>query len=446
MLDGRRPSQKRRSALWASRKLVDGRTAARDARKVLNDGRNQRGPHALDRVRDMTAAADLVFVTNIPTPYRTAFFNKLGEVCDERGIRFHVLYCARTEPRRSWLFNPDENAYSYEFLRGWSPTIGGVTFPINPGILGRLASLAPQVVVHAGSWNMPTNLLALTGNRPGGGRLFWSEGHSGAVIHAAGPIAAIRRRVLSGYDGFVIPNSASRDWIQAQLPQANRCHILPNTVDEEFYRRRGDDERPEARRALNLHINERVIVQVGYLEELKGALELAQAFADAPPELRKGARLVFVGGGTQSKDIGQIARSLSGVGTIQLTGDLPGRDVRRWLMAADIFALNTKRDRNPLTPVEASFASLPLLLSSFAGNVAELVEERVTGFVIPDPLVPTSQLQMFLRTSADEIRRMGVNARLNVDAHFTRRYAAETFLDGLSESLVSISPEQSSLQ
>jgi glycosyltransferase involved in cell wall biosynthesis len=100
-------------------------------------------------------------------------------------------------------------------------------------------------------------------------------------------------------------------------------------------------------------------------------------------------------------------------------------------MAADVFALNTKSDPNPLTPIEASFAGLPLLLSSRAGNAAELVREGVTGLTIKDPFEPAPELAEILSLPLGDIRTMGAHARANAEAKFTRRAAAEAFLSSV---------------
>ena len=42
----------------------------------------------------------LVILTNIPTPYRTAFFDALAAQAALAGKPFHVLYCAKTVHRR----------------------------------------------------------------------------------------------------------------------------------------------------------------------------------------------------------------------------------------------------------------------------------------------------------------------------------------------------------
>lgn len=377
--------------------------------------------------------ADLVFVTNIPTPYRTAFFNTLAMACEAEGLGLAVLYCARTEPRRDWDFHPDENRYKFSFPAGIAPTVRDVTLPINPGVNLNLAALKPRVVIHAGAWNMPSNLISLFGPRGDRAtRLFWSEGHADAVRNAEGPVARLRRRVLQRFDGFVVPNGKSAAWLAHEGLGDRPVHVLPNTVDEQFYSidRSMHQPRIDARAALGIGQEERVLVQVAALVARKGPVELATAFAQLPKAVRHNARLVFVGEGELRGQVAAIGEGLD-AGSITITGNIQRDGVRQWLSAADGFALNTRVDPNPLSPLEASFAGLPLLLSRRAGNFEEIVGELATGFAIDDPASPDRALADFFAAPADMLAACGARAQANAHAHFTRAAIARALLVSL---------------
>lgn len=378
-------------------------------------------------------SADIVFVTNIPTPYRTAFFNVLSDACIERGRRLAVLYCARTEPRRDWDFHRAENQYPYAFLPGVAPTVRNITLPVNLTINARLAALSPKIVVHAGAWVMPTNIVSLFGSRRDTAtRLFWSEGHADAVRNSSGPIAAFRHKVLGRFDGFVVPNRKSAAWLSHEGAGNRPVHFLPNTVDEAFYTldRSTRDVRAAARAALGIAAHERVVVQVAALVPRKGPVELAQAFARLPEQMRATARLVFVGDGELRGQVEAIGTTL-GNDRITVTGNIKREGVRSWLAAANAFALNTRVDPNPLSPIEASFAGLPLLLSRRAGNFDEMVGSLGTGFAIDDCSHPDAALEALFSRPADQLENLGRAAQSNATLHFTRGAIVSALLDSL---------------
>ena len=354
----------------------------------------------------------LVVLTNIPTPYRTAFFDALAEEAACAGKRFHVLYCAKTEPGRHWPYEPAKMKHAHTVLRGFHPSLTGIHAHLNPGVLAELNLLKPDTLLIAGSWNTPTMLTAgLNIYSPAPRRFFWSEGHADAALHKSGLIAWLRRRVYRTFDGFAVPNVKSAEWAIAQAGSPRPIVTLPNAIDAAFFKRPSGDTRSQARTKLGLPEKGRVLVQVSALTERKGVLPLAKSFLGLAAVERAGARLLFVGEGEQRSALESLAASSAG--TIRLLGQLPPEEVRQALWAADAFVLNTRLDPNPLSAIEASAAGLPIVMSAAAGNVGEIVEAPDAGFVIRDPADPTETLRAVLSSSDEQLAAMGTRAALN---------------------------------
>lgn len=359
----------------------------------------------------------LVILTNIPTPYRTAFFDALAEEMARVGRRVHVLYCAKTEPRRHWPYDPAKMKHAHTVLRGFHPAVAGLHAHLNPGVLAELNLLKPDTMIIAGSWNTPTMLIAgLNIYSPAPRRFFWSEGHAGAVMYQSGLIAWVRRRIYRTFDGFAVPNSKSAAWALAQVGSPRSVITLPNAIDAGFFARRSPSVRLEARKALGLDGQGRLLVQVSALTGPKGVLELAQAFLNLGDHERAGARLIFVGDGTHRAALEALA--VQSAGAIHVLGQRPPESVRQVLWAADGFVLNTFFDRNPISVLEAAAAGLPLIMSSFAGSVREVIEEPQTGFVIRDPSNPTEALRSVLSASDVQLAEMGARAAALARAKF----------------------------
>ncbi len=354
----------------------------------------------------------LVVLTNIPTPYRTAFFDALAEAAACAGKRFHVLYCAKTEPGRHWPYEPAKMKHAHTVLRGFHPSLTGVHTHLNPGVLAELNRLKPDTLLIAGSWNTPTMLTAgLNIYSPAPRRFFWSEGHADAALHKSGLIAWLRRRVYRTFDGFAVPNSKSAEWAIAQVGSPRPIVTLPNAINAAFFKRPSGDTRSQARARLGLPEKGRVLVQVSALTERKGVLPLAKSFLGLSAVERAEARLLFVGEGEQRSALERVAASSAG--TIRLLGQLPPEEVRQVLWAADAFVLNTRLDPNPLSAIEASAADLPVVMSAAAGNISEIVEAPDAGFVIRDPSDPTEALRAVLAASDEQLAAMGARAALN---------------------------------
>jgi glycosyltransferase involved in cell wall biosynthesis len=351
----------------------------------------------------------LVVLTNIPTPYRTAFFDALAEEAARAGKRFHVLYCAKTEPGRHWPYDASKIRHAHTVLRGFHPSLTGIHAHLNPGVLAELNLLKPDTLLIAGAWNTPTMLIAgLNIYSPHPRRYFWSEGHADAVLHKGGLIAWLRRRMYRTFDGFAVPNAKSAEWALAQAGGPRPVVTLPNAIDAKAFARPSADARAEARRALGLESEGRVLVQVSALTDRKGVLELAQAFLALPSDERRGAKLLFVGDGELRGQLDALA--VESPGAIRVLGQLPPEEVRRVLWAADAFVLNTRLDPNPLSAIEAAAAGLPIAMSAAAGNIREIVEAPNTGFVIRSAADPSDALRAVLSASDTDLGAMGERA------------------------------------
>ena len=368
----------------------------------------------------------LVVLTNIPTPYRTAFFDALAEEAARAGKRFHVLYCAKTEPGRHWPYDASKIRHAHAVLRGFHPSYLGIHAHLNPGVLAELNLLKPDTLILAGSWNTPTMLIAgLNIYSPPPRRFFWSEGHADAVLHKSGLIAWLRRRMYRTFDGFAVPNAKSAEWALAQAGGPRPIVTLPNAIDSQFFAR-PSGARDEARRALGLEGEGRVLVQVSALTERKGVMELAKAFLALPPENRRGAKLVFVGEGELRPQLEALAAESAGA--IRVLGQLPPEEVRRVLWASDAFVLNTRLDPNPLSAIEAAAAGLPVVMSAAAGNIHEVVEDPKTGFVIRDISDPSDALRAVLAASDAQLAEMGTRAIELARTHFDAPAVARSLI------------------
>ena len=351
----------------------------------------------------------LVVLTNIPTPYRTAFFDALAEEAARAGKRLHVLYCAKTEPGRHWPYDPSKMRHAHTVLRGFHPSFAGIHAHLNPGVLAELNLLKPDTLIIAGAWNTPTMLVAgLNIYSPHPRRFFWSEGHADAALHKTGLIAWIRRRIYRTFDGFAVPNAKSSEWALAQAGGPRPIVTLPNAIDAKFFARPSAGVRADSRRALGLEAEGRVLVQVSALTARKGVVELAEKFLALSEAERRGAKLLLVGDGELRGALDALATKSAGA--LRVLGQLPPEEVRRVLWAADAFVLNTRLDPNPLSAIEAAAVGLPVVMSSAAGNIREVVEAPNAGFVIRDPSNPSDALRAVLTASDVELAAMGERA------------------------------------
>jgi len=164
-----------------------------------------------------------------------------------------------------------------------------------------------------------------------------------------------------------------------------------------------------------------VLTMVGRLAPPKDFFTLLKAFKRVEDK----AKLLIVGGGELYSEIQRFVREKGLNGRVILTGER--EDIPEILTASDIFVLATNWEGLPRSIIEAMMVGLPVVATE-VGGVPELVENEVTGFLIP-PRDPDALAEVLQRLIADSElrRRMGQAGREKALKEFTlRRMIKET--------------------
>jgi sugar transferase (PEP-CTERM/EpsH1 system associated) len=162
-----------------------------------------------------------------------------------------------------------------------------------------------------------------------------------------------------------------------------------------------------------------VIGTAGRMQLVKDQTSLAQAFVQAlrqRPDLRPRLRLVMAGDGPLRAEVERLLID-AGVGELAW---LPGerRDVAGWMRGLDCFVLPSLAEGVSNTILEAMASGLPVIATDVGGN-AELVEDGVTGLLVParDAAAMAARI-IELADDAAACRRLGAAGRLAAEQRF----------------------------
>jgi glycosyltransferase involved in cell wall biosynthesis len=149
-----------------------------------------------------------------------------------------------------------------------------------------------------------------------------------------------------------------------------------------------DSERVRAELGLGQNT---VVTMIGRLAPPKDPLTLVAAC-----QLLKGDPVLLLVGDGELR--GAVEHSVSSLGlgrSVLLAGERT--DIPEVLAASDVFVLSSCKEGLPYTVIEAMVAGLPVVASR-VGGVPELVEDGVTGFLVPprDPRALVGALQKVL--------------------------------------------------
>src|SRR5262249_40735169 len=144
------------------------------------------------------------------------------------------------------------------------------------------------------------------------------------------------------------------------------------------------EERAALRARLGLPAGARIVVYTGRLLRGKGLDTLFEAFHRIA--LRDdGVHLLVVGSGAgQSLSVEEDLRTRSREPGLEGRVTFSGRvdAVEDWLRAADVFAFPSVFEALGISLVEAAACGLPAV-GSRAGGIVDVIEEGVTGFLVP---------------------------------------------------------------
>jgi glycosyltransferase involved in cell wall biosynthesis len=154
--------------------------------------------------------------------------------------------------------------------------------------------------------------------------------------------------------------------------------LIPNGIPV------GDFRRPsigpeEWRRKEGFAPTDVLFVCVAGLRPVKNPSLLLESFVQGPASDPR-ARLLFVGGGGLKSDLEQQIDVLDVREKVHLLGRRS--DVAEILNAADVYALSSDWEGNPLSIMEAMAAGKPVI-STAVGGIPELVEDGECGLLVP---------------------------------------------------------------
>jgi glycosyltransferase involved in cell wall biosynthesis len=243
-----------------------------------------------------------------------------------------------------------------------------------------------------------------------------------------GPKVELLRRVQATYvraaDRVIVPSSFVQWYVEGWGADPARVRVVHNAVDDPTAGIAGD--RATVRAALGVGPDERVVLVVARLTVWKGvdtAIAALGQLASAGDGAR--ARLVVLGEGPDRARLEGLVAELP-PGTVTLAGEVPHREVGRWMLAADALALLSGYEGLSHVLLEAMAAGLPVLVSDVGGNRA-LVTHGHDGLIVPygDVAATASALRELL-ADGETARAIRQNARAGAAERTVSRMVEQT--------------------
>lgn len=184
------------------------------------------------------------------------------------------------------------------------------------------------------------------------------------------------RRLLPRASRIVAVSHALGQRVAALGVDPGRIEVVYNGVDPTLFRLR---DRAEARAALGLPADQRIILYVGNVLETKGVLDLAAAFEQVSAR-QPSTSLVIVGDGAARARCEEVARRIGP--RMKLAGGRPLEEIGTWIAACDVLTLPSWNEGTPNVILEA-LACGRRVVATCVGGIPDLIDSDLVGEMVP---------------------------------------------------------------
>ncbi len=225
--------------------------------------------------------------------------------------------------------------------------------------------------------------------------------------------AWIEKTVVEAADRVIAVSGKMRDDILEHFRvDPDRVVVIHNGIDLERY------HRTSRRDALaRLGVREPYVLFVGRITDQKGIFDLL----DAAPALLAGVQVVLCAAAPDTPEIeARLRRSVEGHPGIRWLGEmLPVDDMIQLYSHAAVFCCPSVYEPFGIINLEAMACEIPVVASA-VGGILEVVEDGVTGLLVPprQPRALAAALNLVLG-DRDRAEAMGRAGRARVEQHFS---------------------------
>ena len=316
----------------------------------------------------------VLFLTNIPSPYRVDFFNEIGKYCD-----LTVVFEKRfsTERDNAWKNYSFTNFKGY-FLKGISI---GTDTAISFGAIKFVKDKSFDIIICA-NVSSPTVLIAVRYMQRHKIK-YWVEADGGSPKTGKGFKERLKRKVISNAEGCFSTSKENDKYFLAYGAEENKIFRYPFTslFDKDIFDDvSSDTEKNRLRNELGM-TEKFIVISVGRFSYLngygKGYDVLLKSAQNLPQDIGW-----YIVGGQPTDEFAKLTED-AGLKNIYYIDFKNKEKLKQYYRAADVFVLMTVGEAWGLVINEAMACGLPIITTDKCIAGLELVENGKNGYIIP---------------------------------------------------------------
>ena len=354
----------------------------------------------------------ILFLTTYSSPYRVRFFDELGKQA-EVTVLFSDRKEAQSHRAGSW-FEESQGCFQSVQLEKSMGSIRGKQLCWD--VIGWLKKPWDHIIICG--YSSPTAILAMKYLRmkkiP-----FYLEVDGGVIRPDSGLKYRFKKNLVGGASGWLATGEYTKKYLVHYGADPDRTYTYPFTslMEQDLRSSPASREEKQAlRRKLSME-ESRIILSVGQFIHRKGFDVLLQAAAKLPPDTG-----IYIVGGLPTEEYLQMHREL-GLTNVHFAGFKKKEQLQEYYLASDLFVLPTREDIWGLVINEAMACGLPVVTTDQCVAGLELVENGVSGYIVPAGQAEPLAEKMLAVLRGDPLA-MGAAALKKIRPYTTENMAA----------------------
>lgn len=312
----------------------------------------------------------VLFMTNIPSPYRVDFFNELGKRC-ELTVIFESN--SATDRDSKWMSSRAMN-FTPVFLKGIRM---GVAEAFCPGVIRYLSKKKFDVII-VGMYSSPTGMFAISFMRMAKIPFILST-DGGMIKEASGIKYKFKRFFINSATAWLSTGKATTEYLEYYGANPDKTYVYPFTSVSEndvLSAPMSVCEKKQYKNKLGI-IENKMILSVGQFIYRKGYDVLLEACKNVDKNIG-----IYIVGGKPTEEYLAIKQEYN-LTNVHFLEFMKKDELSEYYKASDLFILPTREDIWGLVINEAMAYGLPVITTDKCVAGLEMITNGENGFIVP---------------------------------------------------------------
>jgi glycosyltransferase involved in cell wall biosynthesis len=364
----------------------------------------------------MNRKIKVLYLVNIPSPYRVNFFNELGKMCD-----LTVFFERKTSNGR------EESWFKNDFTNFKPVFLNGIKINKNTAmcfsVLRYLKKQRYDFII-IGGYATPTGMLAI--NYLKFKKIPFGLNADGGIENKNEIFLKkfLKKYFISSANFWLSTSDTTSNYLKYYGAKQDSLYLYPFTTLSQrdiLIDPVENKIKKKLREKLNIH-EEKIILSVGQFIYRKGFDLLLKGSKELPKDYG-----VYILGGKPTQEYLQLKERLD-LDNVHFISFKSKEELKEFYMASDLFVLPTREDIWGLVINEAMAYGLPVITTNKCVAGLELVKDNQNGFIVPinNHRILTKRIEELIEDK-NLLNKMGRNSLIKIKRYTLENMAKETF-------------------